>query len=167
MSDKYQDHLIIIPEDDHNRQIIIGFVNSHHINQRQIDVENNAGGWDEAVKKFEREHLRQMAKYPKRHVLIVIDFDEVASERLSLVKSRIPPDCIDRVFFLGTKDEPRDLKAAHKLRLTYEEIGQKLASDFSSKDRPENDLWQDGHIVHNLDELARLCAKVRKFVINS
>lgn len=167
MSDKYQNHLIIIPEDDHNRQIINGFVDSYYVpilNQRRIQVVGNAGGWDEAVKKFEKEYLPEMGKYSNRHVLIVLDFDGMPFERLAAVKKRIPSDCADRVFFLGTKDEPKDLKAAHKLKFTYEEIGRKLAEDFVSNGTTMDDLWQDEHLVHNLDELGRLCGRVRGFI---
>jgi hypothetical protein len=41
---KHKPHLIVLPEDDANRQIANGFINSSNVNQRAIQVLPPVGG---------------------------------------------------------------------------------------------------------------------------
>lgn len=44
-ANRYRRHLLVIPEDDANRQIMIGFVLGLSVNSRLVQVEPPAGGW--------------------------------------------------------------------------------------------------------------------------
>jgi hypothetical protein len=52
----YLPHLLVIPEDDANRDIVTGFINHVSVNSRKIKVENVAGGWKKASDKFVEEY---------------------------------------------------------------------------------------------------------------
>lgn len=68
-----------------------------------------AGGWRKAMKALEQNHIRELAKYPNRRLLLVIDFDNDFDARLQDFRALIPDQIKDRVFLLGTLSEPEDL----------------------------------------------------------
>lgn len=157
-ANNYLPHLLVLPEDDANRQILVGFRNHHAVNFRKLDVQNNAGGWLAAVDDVVEEHVRLMRKYPARHVLLVVDFDG-RPDRRGQIESRIPEDLRGRFYILGCSDEPETLLAA--LGIKAEELGRRLASDC---DHNTNEYWNGAMLAHNEAELERLTRNVKAFL---
>ena len=152
---KYQPHLLVIPEDDANRQMANGFVlELDCVRLRNIQVLQVAGGWMKVLKRFQSEHVSAMEMFPERLVVLLIDFDGKA-DRLSEVAQTIPNHLIARVFILGAWTEPEDLRE----RLgSYETIGKKMALDCRDN---TNHIWGDNLLRHNVGELDRLRERVR------
>ncbi len=75
----------------------------------------------------------------------------------------LPKSVGDRIYLLGTFDEPKDLKEACGLKL--EDIGRQLAQDCPPA--PTYGLWSHAHLQHNAAELERLVAQVRPFLFRS
>jgi hypothetical protein len=125
-----------------------------------IQILDEAGGWRVALELFESDHVPRMRAFPHRLLVILIDFDNDLS-RMEYVRSRIPAEVAERVFVLGTKSEPEDLKRA--LAASYETIGSNLAKD--CRESSEN-LWSHALLEHNLDELVRLRESVRPLLFS-
>lgn len=147
---KYHPHLLVIPEDDANRQLIEGFRNHLSVDSRKVHVENPAGGWGKVLAVFRDEHITRMQQYPERYVLLLIDFDNVEG-RLAKAKAFVPPDLDERVFILGSWSDPEKLSAA--LGLKKEELGTKLAAECVDED---SELWKSQLLAHNHSELCRM-----------
>jgi hypothetical protein len=150
MSNKYDHHLLIIPEDEANRQIMTGFNTHLDVNSRRIQVEPVAGGWKKALEVFKSDHVAAMVKYDKRHVLILIDLDEHI-ERLEEAKNYIPENLRERVFVMGCLDEPERVRAA--IGTSKEELGESLAEACL---RGHGEVWQNEILAHNQEELGRM-----------
>jgi hypothetical protein len=148
-------HVLVLPEDDANRQLANGFqLQVHSARQRQIYVLPVAGGWRHVLEQFISDHVVYMDHYPNRFMVLLIDFDN-NDERLNDAKNRIPQRLRERVFILGAWSEPENLKGGLG---TYEEIGSSMAQDC----REETDtMWGHDLLRHNAGELARLRDQVR------
>ncbi len=96
------------------------------------------------------EHSSQLASYPHRHVLLIVDFDQNDS-RLEAVLEGIDDSVRSRVFVLGCWSEPEDLKKANLG--SYEKVGRKLARECCDG---EQDVWKHPLLAHNRSELERL-----------
>lgn len=142
-------HILILPEDDANRQLAIGFVLAG--GNRQIQVLNEAGGWLNVCARFENEHIQAMGRYPLRSIILLIDFDE-AADRREYVRAKIPPHLVDRVFVLGSWIDPEALKRAFSR--SCEAIGRGIADECHSQDRT---ILMSDLLVHNASELEGLC----------
>ena len=154
---KYLPHLLILPEDDANRELANGFVLNHAVNSRAVQILPPAGGWKKVLHKFQANYLDGMRKkYRDRHLVLLIDFDQDKT-RIDRVQEEIPQDVADRVFVLGTWSEPEALRT--KTGKTFEKIGSELA-----KDCPDirNELWSDELLEHN--ELEEIVSSVRSFL---
>ena len=69
-------HVLVLPEDDANRQIAIGFQLALDWSvQRRIQVLNPAGGWYRVLDSFESDHVVAMDRNRHRLVVLLIDFD--------------------------------------------------------------------------------------------
>jgi hypothetical protein len=165
-ANNYLPHLLVLPEDDANRQILVGFRNHHAVNFRKMDVQNIAGGWLVAVDSVVDEHVRHMRKYPGRHVLLVVDFDG-HPDRREQITSRVPADLHDRFYILGCSDEPERLLASMGIRAEerskLETLGRLLASDC---DHNTNETWEHEMLAHNAVELERLKSNVKGFLFS-
>lgn len=148
-SNKYKPHIVILPEDDANRQIVVGFISYQNIDHRCIDILNCAGGWIKAVAEFENNIIPEMRTYPLKVVILLIDFDE-KEDRLTDIKDKIPENLKDRVFVLGVFSEPEKLK---KEIGSYEKIGEQLAKECYDN---THTLWQHRLLSHNQSELERI-----------
>lgn len=149
-ANKYDHHLLVIPEDDANRQIMTGFNTHRNVNSRQIQVEPVADGWLKAFETFQSDHVRKMGELDKRHVLILIDFDN-HPERLEKAKEYIPETLRDRVFVLGCLSEPEEIRSA--TGMSKEELGEALADACLSG---LGDVWKNPILAHNQVELERM-----------
>jgi hypothetical protein len=145
---KYLPHVLVLPEDDANRQLANGFLLD--ISTRQVQVLVEVGGWAHVRDRFVSDHLDAMRKYADRFMVLLIDFDGHAG-RLKTIKGAIPEDLLERVFVLGTLTEPEALRRAGLG--TYEDIGKVMAGD--CRDGTQT-VWSHDLLKHNAGELARL-----------
>ena len=156
---KYLPHLLVIPEDDEDRQIAEGFANHFKVNQNRIKIENVAGGWCNVLKRFQDEILPYLRKYTQGHALLLIDFDGDFNNRIILCQQDIPGDLKSRVFVVGAQFEPKDLKI--DLKLHCEAIGEALANDCDTGTLTH---WNHAQLQHNDAERLRLLLSVKEFL---
>lgn len=151
-ANKHLPHVLVLPEDDANRQLANGFRLELDSNrQRQIQVDPVAGGWLAVLDHFVSDHIAAMGRYTNRFMVLLIDFDR-NDDRLDYAKGKIPHHLRDRVFILGVWSKPEDL------RVQLEEMGSAMARDC----RGETDAtWDHELLRHNAGELARLSVYVR------
>lgn len=157
---KHKPHILVLPEDDANRQIANGFILNLNINIRTIQVLPEAHGWENAVEIFTNDYAATMRQYPNRMIALLIDFDG-DEDRLSYVQSKIAEDLIDRVFVIGVLSEPESLR--RDIRKDFEGIGETLAKDCSDN---TNQLWGHSLLKHNKTELDRMILSVKPFLFN-
>ena len=155
----FQPHLMVLPEDDANRQIVNGFLLDPSLNQRVIQPLPIAGGWVKVREDLLSSQAAQLRKYPDRHLVLLIDFDGQVAERTQNFLEAIPNDVRDRVYVLGTQDEPEPLRTACGVSL--EKIGEQLAHACA---HGEAGLWDHPMLLHNRVEVARLTQNVRPFL---
>lgn len=124
---KEQPHVLVLPEDDANRQLANGFhLQVRWARQRRMQVLRAAGGWNEVLNLFESKYAAEMDRCPHRFMVLLIDFDR-NEDRLAKAKASIPAHLVARVFILGAWTEPEDLKSADLG--SYELIGSNMARD--------------------------------------
>jgi hypothetical protein len=157
----YKPHLLVLPEDDANRQIALGFALNQHINLRTIQTLPVAKGWGKVVGKFNSDYAPRMRQFPERRIVLLMDFDDKPENRNRFVDREIPEELNDRVFVLGVLSEPEKLKAASGK--SFEVIGKTLAQDCYEN---RQDFWQDDLLKHNEPELKRLIENIRPFLFN-
>jgi len=152
---KHRPHVFVLPEDDANRQLAIGFAIAVAMRfSRQIYVLPVAGGWTQVLERFLSDEVVDMENCPDRYMILLIDFDS-NEQRLKDATSRIPEHLKEKVFILGVWSEPEELKKALG---SYEAIGSAMARDC----REETDTtWDHNLLRHNAGELTRLRKHVR------
>lgn len=106
---RYQPHVLVLPEDDANRQLANGFLMDESLLTRNIQVLPEVGGWIEVLDHFKSDQVKYMDRYRNGFMVLLIDFDGKA-ERLQDAKKRIPERLAERVFILGALTEPEALK---------------------------------------------------------
>jgi hypothetical protein len=152
---RYLPHVLLLPEDDANRQVATGFhLQVSPAKQRQMQVFPVAGGWTEVLQLFETEYAPEMDSCPSRYVVLLIDFDGFQN-RLETARSRIPEHLTNRVFILGAWTEPEDLRRAGLG--SYETIGKAMAEDCRNG---TNTIWGHDLLRHNADEISRLRQRI-------
>lgn len=153
---KDRPHVLVLPEDDANRQLAIGFhLEVEWARRRQMQVLSVAGGWTRVLEVFQSDHVVDMQKYPQRFMILLIDFDEQAG-RLTEAKAAIPEHLTARVFVLGAWSHPEVLKRAGLG--SYENVGLNLAEDCR---KDTHTTWDHELLRHNASELDRLRRSVR------
>lgn len=165
---RHKKHLLVLPEDDANRQIANGFLLEPSLNSRAIQVLPCAGGWGKVIKEFEDNYAPKMRQNQLMMMALVIDSDvekkgEVRSKnanRFDDVSDRIPSDLKDRVFVLGSWIDPQKLKTSMD-RKSLEAIGEALAEDCAEN---ANKTWGHELLKHNERELKRMIATVKPFL---
>jgi hypothetical protein len=91
---KHKPHILVLPEDDANRQIAVGFI--RNLDPRSIQVMPIADGWKKTIEQFTNDYASRMRQFSARRIVLLIDFDR-DQERLNYVKRQIPADLSDRV----------------------------------------------------------------------
>ena len=86
---RYRPHVLVLPEDDANRQLANGFLLDRALSTRSIQVLEEVGGWNEVLDHFLSDHVAAMDRYPQRSMVLLIDFDRDV-DRLSYVRARFP-----------------------------------------------------------------------------
>jgi len=157
---KYLPHVLVLPEDDANRQLANGFLLDQYRSTWKIQVLEEVGGWVQVLEHFLSDHAVAMDRYPGRFMVLLIDFDG-RQERLQDARETIPERLTDRVFILGALSEPEALKANLG---SYETIGLAMARDCREE---TTTTW--GHVLlrHNANELDRLREHVRPILFPS
>jgi hypothetical protein len=150
-------HVLVLPEDDANRQIANGFLLEPRLQARKIQILPTAGGWPRVLADLKSQHIELLRRYPDRHLVLIIDFDGNVADRRQIFMADVPAELRDRVFLIGTRDEPEALKRL--CEMSFECIGTKLASECG--DGAYDGLWKHDDLVHNASELQRLIATVR------
>lgn len=158
-ANRYKRHVLVLPEDDANRQIAIGFFLK--IAGRAWQILPPAGGWAKVIDDLERVHVITMRQYPDRNIVLMMDFDHQVTERLERVKAVTPPELRDRVFVLGVLSEPEELKV--NLNMTFEAIGESLFQDCADDTRR---AWSHELLKHNETEVDRLVSSVKPFLFS-
>lgn len=154
---KYLKHVLVLPEDDANRQLANGFQSDLVLDTRKLQILEEAGGWLKLVDCFKKDHVHDMSSNPNQFMVLLIDFDG-QKDRLNKVRSAIPDHLKERAFVLGAWREPEDLRQDLG---SYETIGLALAKDC----REDTDVtWAHALLGHNAEELARLRKHVRPFL---
>jgi hypothetical protein len=157
MTNRYLPHVLVLPEDDANRQLATGFLLDEFLMARRIQVLEEAGGWIAVLDRFKSEHLSKMDRYTNQFLVLLIDFDG-ERDRRDKVKDVIPPHLTDRVFVLGAWTEPEGLRQELG---SYETIGRDLAKDCREG---TSHTWSHALLKHNEAEVARLREHVRPFL---
>jgi hypothetical protein len=150
---RYQPHVLVLPEDAANGQLATGFVLDPSLQTRNIQVLPEVGGWNEVLNRFNSDHVAQMDRFQERRMILLIDFDG-NTNRLDHAREAIPPHLANRVFVLGAFTNPEDLRNALG---AYEEIGRDMARDCREG---TNATWSHSLLQHNEAELIRLRAEV-------
>lgn len=145
---RFTEHVLVLPEDDANRQLVNGFL-LEEVSTRRIQVLEPAGGWLEVLDSFKSNHVAEMDRYPHRYMVLLIDFDGTV-DRLTRAMQSIPDRLQNRVFIFGALNEPEGLKRAGLG--AYEEIGLGLAKD--CREQTET-VWGHQQLRHNAAEIQR------------
>lgn len=149
---KHLPHVLVLPEDDANRQMANGF--HQQIDQlRQMQVLRPAGGWSKVLDVFKADYTTAMDDNPNCLIVLLIDFDS-DDNRFDHAKSTIPNRLADRVFIIGAWSSPEKLKATFG---SLEGVGYKLANDC----RHGTDVTMQHELLrHNAGEIIRLRERV-------
>ena len=155
---RYRPHVMILPEDDANRQLANGFVSHAFLAPRSVQVLPSAGGWARVRDEFRDVHAAEMQQNQFRCMVLLVDFDEKAS-RLDDIKVVIPESLADRVFIIGVWSIPEHLRK-HGLP-SKEEFALSLASECYENRRK---LWSHELLQHNVSELDRMTSALRRIL---
>lgn len=151
----YKPHLLVIPEDKANQDIVNGFLLRLEVNERQLQVLDLANGWSRGKEKLLELSNGHLVRYNNAHALLVVDHDGNRNRGCE-IKALISDEVKDRVFVIGVLSEPEELKSASQ---KYEQIGGLIAEGCKADN---TDFWQqESLLVHNLDEVRRLSKVVR------
>jgi hypothetical protein len=154
----YKPHLLVIPEDKANQDIVNGFSLHLEVNERQFTVLPIAKGWSKGKERLSELCEKRLSKCKTAYALLIVDYDG-DRDRGSKIKSSLPAEVKDRVFVIGILSEPERLKSS--INQKYEDIGRLVAEGCREK---STDFWEQQELLaHNLDEVQRLSKAVRNF----
>lgn len=145
---RFQRHLLILPEDDANRQIANGFL-LRVKSVRDVQVLNVARGWRKAWDSVKSQHLSDLKLYSEAHFVLLIDFDGQEDRARNLMKE-VPEELRSRLFIIGALTEPEELKELGH----FESIGVQMIDACTNQDC-ESSIWSHELLKHNADEIAR------------
>jgi hypothetical protein len=154
--------VLVLPEDEANRQIANGFILHPDIKGRAIQVLPPAGGWSKAVEDFVEVHADELQRFDQRRFVIVIDFDEQYEQRFECIKRQVPQELDNRVFILGVLSNPENLR--NDIDGKFEAIGRALSEDCVDDSR---EMWDHALLIHNTNELERMIMDIKPFLFVS
>ncbi|MDP2431356.1 MAG: hypothetical protein Q8O33_04945 [Pseudomonadota bacterium] len=157
----YKPHVLVLVEDNANRDIANGFLLDPNVKARNIQVLSSSGGWSKVREDFLKTHVDGLRKYQNRYLVLLIDFDGKVTDRMAYFRQGIPDDVQDRVYLLGTRNEPEPLKKQYGDSL--ENIGKALAAECF---RDETKLWAHDLLAHNENERKRLNERVKSILFS-
>lgn len=147
----YQPHIFVLPEDDANRSLANGFFTHQKLTIRNFHIQKPLGGWCKVFDEFNENQIKKMSDYPKRILIMLIDFDKDYNSRIEKFHEAIPKDIKDRVFVLGVLSKPEELPSPHGEK-GLEQHGLNLADDCANEQN-KNIHWNNDLLKHNLVEL--------------
>jgi len=156
---KHRPHVIVIPEDDANRQLALGFI--LFLSSKSIAVHHPTRGWKKALDALLRDHIEPLRSIRSRHVILLIDFDGDFKRRKEHFERQLPDEIRERIYLIGCLNEPENLKK--DCNMTFEKIGTALAQSCLNG---EDGLWSHAALAHNQAELDRLKKTVRPILFN-
>ena len=156
---RYADHLYVIPQDDCDRQLADGFVLHDQVKTPRIQVMPPAGGWADVLKKFQTEYIKRLREDRLGRVVMLVDFNGDYNNRRAQFENEIPSDLKERVFVIGARETPEELR--RELGKSFEEIGMSLA-DACLKGIDGD--WRHDHLRHNDPDRKRLVQMVKPFL---
>ena len=160
-------HLLVLPEDNANRQIANGFLLEPNLKSRAIQVLPFASGWGDVIQKFLDDYVPTMRKYPQTMIALLIDFDDKKpdflsyKDRLNYIKNKIPDDLKEKVFILGSRTSPEKLRS--NMNKSFESIGESISKDCAEN---TNKTWGHDFLKHNEEELKRMISSVKPFLFD-
>ncbi|SPF31319.1 hypothetical protein SBA4_100011 [Candidatus Sulfopaludibacter sp. SbA4] len=116
---KYLPHVLVLPEDDANRELANGFLLDPYLSIWKIQVLEEVGGWRNVLDHFLSHHVVEMGIFPGRFMVLLIDFDG-RKERLQYGKERIPNHLTDQrapSICQGENPQSPDRSSLHPRRL--------------------------------------------------
>lgn len=158
---KYRPHVLIIPEDDANRQLANGFVLHHAIATRAVGGTIPAKGWTNVLSVFADEYVAYLRSYKHAYVILLLDFDR-DDDRRTKCEQAVPADIKARVFLFGSRDEPEAVR--RDVPESLEAIGTRLAEECY---RESYELWTGRHFDHNDTERQKLSATVKSILFQA
>ena len=153
--------MYVLPEDDANRQLANGFLLDPLVMTRNIQVLEEAGGWNQVLERFKTDYVSTMDRYERRFMVLLIDFDG-KEDRLITARAAIPEHLQDRVFVIGAWSDPEGLRS--QFGSPYETIGLALARDCREN---SNETWGHQLLRHNSTEVQRLRDQVLQILFAS
>ena len=156
----YKPHLYVIPEDDADRQFADGFELDYRLKPRAMQVMPTAGGWMKVVEKILDDYVPKVRRNRHTHVIGIIDCDE-HPKRIEEQLERIPEDVRDRIFLLGTLEDPQAFKRS--VNQSFEKIGIDLADECFRK---QFELWRHAHFSHLYDEIDRAAGTLHSILFD-
>jgi len=124
---RYQPHVLIIPEDRADEQIANGFTKHDQVTLKQVQVMPYADGWPGVLNKFMTQYISYLRNYKNAYIVLLIDFDAKYESQRHRFDTAVPDDLKDRVFVVGAKEDPERLRQV--MGKGFEEIGSDLADD--------------------------------------
>jgi hypothetical protein len=177
-ANRYRPHVVVLAEDDANRQLVNGFslALSHQSRQMEIPSGFRSGrdraarpiqGWTRVFDVFFESYIARLSSNSLMNVVLLIDFDGDFQSRWHhfcqrLTDLNVSDDVRSRVFLLGIAVEPEDFK--RETGQTFEQIGLALAEECRTGTW---ELWNHAMLRHNTPERERLAAAVRPILFDS
>jgi len=153
-------HLIVIPEDKADQDIVNGFSIFLKPGERQFQVTKPAGGWVKGRNKLLELSNSRLQTNLFSHAVLIIDFDNY-NDRGSEIMRQVPEGVRDRVFVIGVLSNPEDLKRS--LNKNFEQIGSQIAEGCKDSNI---DFWQHDLLIHNIEEIRRISGAFRDIFFN-
>ena len=158
---KYRPHILVLAEDDANKDVANGFMLHHEIDLRQTTILPVAGGWPKVRETLLSEYVQTMRKYPTRHLVLMVDFDE-QKDRCEIMTAEVPADVAERIFVVGFWSAPEGLSGTGLG--SKETVGLRLANECIDETK---DVWNHDLLAHNSGELDRMSAQLRSICFSS
>ena len=150
---KYSPSVIILPEDEADRQCANGFALLTRAN-KQLQILPSAGGWTKVMDTFESVYVSLMEKHSSIHMVLLLDFDGKENRR-SEITAKIPEGLRGRVLLIGSYTDPQELRS--KSGKSFERIGETLAEECETGARQFwNHVWNHDLLKHNTAEVDRV-----------
>jgi hypothetical protein len=156
---KNRPHVVLIPEDDKDRQFAVGFRDYFAVAENRFDIRNCAAGVEKVRDYLVNEGIGYLQRHAEGLLILLIDFDNKLEIRRARFDEAIPAELKDRVFVIGSIDKPERLTKA--IGISAEKLGKKLAEEC---DLGKYELWQHEHLSHNEPEVRRLQQLVKHFL---
>ncbi len=156
---RYQPHVVIIPEDRADEQIANGFTKHDQVTLKQVQVMPYADGWPGVLNKFTTKYISYLRSYKDAYIVLLIDFDTKYESQRRRFDDAVPDNLKDRVFVVGVKEDPERL--AQVMGKSLEEIGLDLADDCY---KGTDVVWSHDHLKHNEPDLAKMIQSIKSIL---